>query len=137
MLVLRIFHEPHNWQGDDPVALWEEYMQEPWSDYDGADRFVVVDGSDIVGGFAVYWDESDDIEGNFCSGWAARHRGVPTAAILQQLASTAGDIYFKTDKRAAKFLLEKIGKKVKNTESFSYYIVRGNDNGKAEKNFRR
>lgn len=132
MLILQLFHEPHNWKGDDPAFLWEENMHEPWSDYAAADKFIVVDGADIVGGFAVYWDESDGIAGNFCSGWAAHRRKVPTAAILQQLARTAGDIYFKTDKRPAKILLEKIGKKVKNAGSFSYYVVRGKKNGETE-----
>jgi hypothetical protein len=46
--------------------LWEDNMHEPWSDYNGSDMFVVLDGGDIVGGFAVYFDESDGIKGNFC-----------------------------------------------------------------------
>lgn len=118
--------------GQDPVTLWEDNMHEPWSDYAAADKFVVLDGSEIVGGFAVYWDESDGVAGNFCSGWAAHRKKVPTADILKQLARTAGDIYFKTDKRPAKFLLEKIAKRVKNTERFVYYVIRGNENGKTE-----
>ena len=113
--------------------LWEENMHEPWADYNGSDMFVVLDGGEIVGGFAVYLDDSDGIVGNFCSGWAAHRKKVPTADILKQLARTAGDIYFKTDKRPVKFLLEKIGQKVKNTERFGYYIIRGNKNGKTKK----
>ncbi len=107
--------------------LWEENMHEPWADYSAADLFVVQDGmtGDVIGGFAVYRDESDGVAGLFCSGWAARHRGVPTAAILQRLAEMIGGVYFKTDKRTAKILLEKIGKKVKTTKRFVYYIVRG------------
>lgn len=105
--------------------LWEENMHEPWSDYDGADMFVVLDKGDVVGGFAVYQDESDDIAGIFCSGWAARHRKVPTDKIIQQIALNVGDLYFKTDQRTAKILLEKIGEKVKITDRFVYYIVRG------------
>lgn len=105
--------------------LWEENMHEPWADYHGSDMFVVLDGGDIVGGFAVYQDESDGIAGVFCSGWAARHRKVPTDKIIQQIALNVGDLYFKTDQRTAKILLEKIGEKVKITDRFVYYIVRG------------
>ena len=113
-------------QGDNALAqqLWEENMHEPWSDYDGADMFVVVHFDEVVGGFAVYRDESDDITGIFCSGWAGRHKKVPVADIIKQIASNVGDLYFKTDKRAAKILLEKIGKKVKTTDRFVYYIVK-------------
>lgn len=107
------------------IELWEQHMHEPWSDYDGADMFVVLDGYDIVGGFAVYKDESDGIKGTFCSGWAARHRGVPTDRIIKQIALNYGDLYFKTDQRPAKILLEKIGKRVKITDRFVYYIVKG------------
>ena len=99
-------------------------MHEPWSDYDGADMFVVVHFDEVVGGFAVYRDESDDITGIFCSGWAGRHKKVPVADIIKQIASNVGDLYFKTAKRAAKILLEKIGKKVKTTDRFVYYIVK-------------
>ena len=105
--------------------LWEENMHEPWGDYHGSDMFVVLDKGDIVGGFAVYQDESDGIAGVFCSGWAARHRKVPTDKIIQQIALNVGDLYFKTDQRTAKILLEKIGEKVKITDRFVYYIVRG------------
>ena len=104
--------------------LWEENMREPWADYNGADMFVVLDAGDVVGGFAVYKDESDGIKGTFCSGWAARHRGVPTGSIIKQIALNVGDLYFKTDQRTAKILLEKIGEKVKTTDRFVYYIVR-------------
>ena len=105
--------------------LWEENMHEPWADYHGSDMFVILDKGDIVGGFAVYQDESDGIAGVFCSGWAARHRKVPTDKIIQQIALNVGDLYFKTDQRTAKILLEKIGEKVKTTDRFVYYIVRG------------
>lgn len=100
-------------------------MHEPWADYNGSDMFVVLDGGDIVGGFAVYCDDSDGIKGTFCSGWAERHRKVPTDRIIKQIASNVSNLYFKTDKRPAKFLLEKIGKKVKITDRFVYYIVKG------------
>lgn len=104
--------------------LWEENMHEPWSTYKGADMFVVLDDKDIVGGFAVYADKSDGICGVFCSGWAARHKKVPTAKIIKQIAKNYGDLYFKTDQRTAKILLEKIGEKVKTTDRFVYYIVK-------------
>ena len=107
----------------DIKALWEEHMHEPWSDYNNSDMFVVLDGGDIVGGFSVYFDESDGIKGHFCSGWAERHRKVPTDRIVKQIASNVGDLYFKTDQRTAKILLEKIGKKVKNVGRFWYFIV--------------
>lgn len=107
------------------VLLWEENMKEPWSDYDGSDMFVVIDNDDIVGGFAVYRDESDGISGVFCSGWAGHHKHVPTDEIIKQIAKNTGDLYFKTDKRTAKVLLEKIGTKVKTTGEFCYYIVKG------------
>lgn len=113
--------------------LWEENMKEPWRVYDKADMFAVIHDDKIVGGFAVYRDNSEGVKGLFCSGWAGRHLKVPADRILQRLADSVGDVYFKTDKRAAKFLLEKIGQKVKNTERFGYYIIRGNKNGKTKK----
>lgn len=105
--------------------LWEENMHEPWADYLAADKFVVEDGGDIVGGFAVYRDDSDGISGLFCSGWAKHGAHVPTARILKQLAKTVGDVFFKTDKRTAKILLERIGEKVKTANGFGYYIIKG------------
>lgn len=104
--------------------LWEENMHEPWVNYDKADMFVVLDKEDIVGGFAVYVEKADGICGVFCSGWAARHRRVPTGRIIKQIAKNYGDLYFKTDQRTAKILLEKVGKKVKTTDRFVYYIVK-------------
>lgn len=112
--------------------LWEESMQEPWFVYDKADMFSVLHDNKIVGGFAVYRDNSDGVYGLYCSGWTARHSGVPADRILLQLASCVGDVYFKTDQRAAKFLLEKIGKRVKTTDRFVYYIIRGSKNGKTK-----
>jgi hypothetical protein len=113
---------------DNPTAkaLWEQNMREPWADYKGADMFVVRtdDTGDIVGGFAVYHDESDGVVGNFCSGWAQHGAKVPTDRIVKQIAMNTGDLYFKTDQRTAKILLEKIGEKVKTTDRFVYYIVR-------------
>lgn len=122
MRIEKIFGPLLNWN-QDPIALWEENMHEPWSDYNGSDMFVVLDGDDIVGGFSVYNDDSDGIKGTFCSGWAGRHKKVPCDRIIKQIAKNYGDLYFKTDQRTAKILLEKIGKKVKNTERFGYYIV--------------
>lgn len=111
----------------DPVAidLWEENMHEPWADYIGADMFVVRDKGEIVGGFAVYRDDSDGVKGLFCSGWAKHGAHVPTGRILKQLAKTVGDVFFKTDQRTAKILLERIGEKVKTANGFGYYIVKG------------
>jgi hypothetical protein len=108
----------------DAKRLWEENMHEPWADYAAADKFIVEDGGDIVGGFAVYWDDSDGISGHYCSGWAKHGAHVPTERILKQLAKTVGDVYFKTDKRTAKILLERIGEKVKTANGFGYYIIK-------------
>lgn len=105
------------------MELWESHMHEPWADYKGADMFAVLDNYEIVGGFAVYHDTSGGISGTFCSGWAKHGAKVPTDRIIKQIAKNYGDLYFKTDKRPAKILLEKIGKKVKNTSRFGYYIV--------------
>ena len=104
-------------------VLWEDNMLEPWDDYALADKFVVMHDDEIVGGFAVYWDESDGIAGHFCSGWAKHGAHVPTARILQQLVANIGDVYFKTDRRPAKFLLEKIGTRIKNVGRFGYFIM--------------
>lgn len=107
-----------------PVTLWEQNMHESWYDYTGSDMYVVLDNDEIVGGFAVYADESDGVSGVFCSGWAGRHKKVPCDRIIKQIAKNYGDLYFKTDKRTAKILLEKIGKKVKTTDQFVYYVVK-------------
>ena len=109
----------------DAKRLWEENMHEPWADYLAADKFVVEDGGDIVGGFAVYRDDSDGVVGRFCSGWAKHGAHVPTVRILQRLADSIGGVYFKTDQRTAKILLEKIGERVKTVGRFGYFIVRG------------
>ena len=126
MIIERIFGTPIGWDPD-PVFLWAENMHEPWGTYDGADRFIGRDENtgDILGGFAVYNDNSDGVKGLFCSGWVARHKKVPVAGVIKQLVKNVGPVYFKTDKRAAKILLEKIGEKVKNTSQFGYYIVKG------------
>lgn len=108
----------------DAKRLWEENMHEPWADYLAADKFIVLDRDEIVGGFAVYRDDSDGISGLFCSGWAKHGAHVPTGRILKQLAKTVGDVFFKTDKRTAKILLERIGEKVKTANGFGYYIIK-------------
>lgn len=123
MEILRLAYNNSEYNGQSPAILWEENMHEPWGDYSCADKFIVVDQGDIVAGFAVYWDDSDGITGHFCSGWAGRHKKVPVSKIIKQIALNIGDLYFKTDQRTAKILLEKIGKKVKNTSRFGYYIV--------------
>ena len=125
MQILRLPYNDSVYADQDPAILWEMHMHEPWDDYAAADKFIVVDSGDIVGGFAVYWDESDGIAGHFCSGWAERHRKVPTDRIIRQIVSNVGDLYFKTDKRTAKILLEKIGERVKNVGRFWYFIIKG------------
>lgn len=124
MQILRLPAYDTEYNQQSPRILWEENMHEPWDDYAAADKFIVVDGDEIVGGFAVYWDDSDGIAGHYCSGWAKHGAHVPTGRILQQLAKTVGDVYFKTDKRTAKILLEKIGERVKNVGRFGYFIVK-------------
>ena len=128
MYIEELFGTPVAWNPD-PIALWEEHMHELWSDYKGADMFIVRDENtgDILGGFAVYKDESDGINGLFCSGWAKHGAKVPTARIIKQIVKNTGDLYFKTDQRTAKILLEKIGERVKTTPRFVYYIVRDNN----------
>lgn len=125
MYIEQLFGTPIGWNPD-PIFLWAENMHEPWDAYNGADRFVVRDetSGDILGGFAVYNDESDGIRGLFCSGWAKHGAHVPTDRILKQLVKNVGPVYFKTNKRTAKILLEKIGERVKNTERFVYYIIK-------------
>ena len=125
MYIEELFGTPIGWNPD-PIILWEENMHEPWLAYKGATMFVVrtEDTGEIVAGFAVYNDNSDGIKGIFCSGWAGRHKKVPCDKIIKQIALNFGDLYFKTDKRPAKFLLEKVGKKIKTTDRFVYYIVK-------------
>lgn len=125
MQVLRLSHNNAEYNEQSPRLLWEENMHEPWDTYALADKFIVEDGGDIVGGFAVYRDDSDGISGLFCSGWAKHGAHVPTGRILKQLAKTVGDVFFKTDKRTAKILLERIGEKVKTANGFGYYIIKG------------
>lgn len=128
MNIERIYGRPVGLDPD-PVGLWEENMKEPWNKYDQADMFILRDNNDILGGFAVYYDESDGVAGNFCSGWAKRHSNAPIEAVLKRLAWNVGDVYFKTQRRTAKFLLEKIAERVKKTDRYCYYIIRGNKNG--------
>lgn len=134
MYIEQLFGTPVEWNPD-PIALWEENMHEPWGDYLGADMFVVRDDKtgDILGGFAVYNDDSDGVKGLFCSGWAKHGAHVPTGRILKQLVANVGDVYFKTDKRTAKILLEKIGERIKTVNGFGYYIIKGANNGTTEK----
>ena len=106
-------------------SLWEDNMQEPFSDYDLADKFIQLnDSGEIVGSFAVYYDESDDVCGNFVSGWSAR-KNPHVMEILQMIADYLGEVYVKTDKRQMKIILHKIGKMVKNTDRFVYFIIKG------------
>lgn len=108
------------------IRLWEQNLGEPWHDYLNATKFVQYDDNgNIIGGFAVYWDESDGVAGHFVSGWSARKNIKSVIGVIQHLAGRLGEIYIKTDKRQMKIISEKIGKKVKNAGRFSYYIIKG------------
>lgn len=113
-------------------ALWEKKMGEPWEIYDKASRYVQIAPQGITGGFAVYYDNSDGVAGNFISGWSARKNLRSVMYVLQQFADDFGEIYVKTDKRQMKIICEKIGKLVKNAGSFAYYIIRSNNDGETK-----
>lgn len=113
------------------VALWEDNMKEPWSDYELADKFVQIGENGIESGFAVYYDESDGVCGNFVSGWSVR-KNPHVCEILQMLADKLGEIYIKTDKRQVKIISHKLGEMVKNTDRFVYFIIRSKSNGKTK-----
>ena len=107
--------------------LWEQNLGESWSVYDKASRYVQITPQGITGGFAVYYDNSDGVAGNFISGWSSRKNLRSVMYVLQQFADDFGEIYVKTDKRQMKIICEKIGKLVKNAGSFAYYIIRSNN----------
>ena len=109
--------------------LWEQNLGESWSIYDKASRYVQITPQGITGGFAVYYDNSDGVAGNFISGWSARKNLRSVMYVLQQFADDFGEIYVKTDKRQMKIICEKIGKLVKNAGPFAYYIIRSNNYG--------
>lgn len=109
------------------VRLWEENMQEKWTDYDKATKFIQKDAQEkIIGAFAVYWDNSDGVTGNFVSGWSARKNVDSVIGVIQHLANQLGEIYIKTDKRQMKIIAAQIGEMVKKCDQFVYYKVRGN-----------
>lgn len=109
------------------ISLWEENMKENWNDYKEATKFVQKDTQrKIIGGFAVYWDNSDGVEGNFISGWSARKNIHSVEAVIQHLANQLGEIFIKTNKRQMRIVANKLGKLVKKQGEFLYYIVRGN-----------
>lgn len=115
------------------AALWISNMKEPWFDYEKATKFVQLDNEGrIIAGFAVYFDDSDGVQGNFISGWSVRKNFHSVVSVIQDLADMLGEIYIKTDKRHVKIFSKKMGKLVKNAGSFSYYIIKGKKNGKAE-----
>lgn len=113
--------------------LWEQNLGESWSVYDKASRYVQITPQGITGGFAVYYDNSDGVAGNFISGWSARKNLWSVMYVLQQFADDFGEIYVKTDKRQMKIICEKIGKLVKNAGPFAYYIIRSNNDGETKR----
>lgn len=108
------------------ISLWEENMKENWNDYKEATKFVQKDTQGkIIGGFAVYWDNSDGIEGNFISGWSSRKNLESIEYVINRLASDLGEIFIKTNKRQMRIVANKLGEFVKKQGEFLYYIVRG------------
>lgn len=108
------------------IALWEENMKEKWSDYAQATKFIQKDAQGkIIGSFAVYWDDSDGVQGNFVSGWSARKNLESVEAVIQHLANQLGEIFIKTNKRQMQIVANKLGELVKKQGEFLYYIVRG------------
>lgn len=111
---------------DQEKLLWEHHMCEPWSDYEGATRFVQYDDyGDICAGFAVYWDNSDGVEGHYISGWSDRKNLHSVVDVIQHIADKLGSVFIKTDKRQMKIIGHKMGELVKNAGRFSYFIIRG------------
>lgn len=108
------------------ISLWEQNMGEDWYKYEQATHFVQTDDNGkINAGFAVYYDESDDICGNFISGWSKRKNIKSVEYVIQYLANELGEIFIKTKNRAVKIIAQKLGKEVKKHGEFVYYIVRG------------
>lgn len=108
------------------IQLWEEYMQEPFSDYAPATHFVQLDDNGkIIAGFCVYWDNDNGISGHFVSGWSDRKNVKSVIHVIKYLAGRLGEIRVKTDKRQMKILCEKIGTRIKTAGEFCYYIVKG------------
>lgn len=108
------------------ISLWEQNLGELWSTYGKATKFAQYnDDGDINAEFAVYYDESDGVKGNFVSGWSARHNLDSVIHVIKYLANLLGEIYIKTEKRQVKIIGYKLGKLVKNTGRFSYFIIRG------------
>lgn len=108
------------------IRLWEEKLGEPWHDYTNATKFVQYDeDGKIISGFAVYYDDSDGIAGNYISGWSARKNLKSVIAVINYLAKRLGEIYIKTDKRQMKIISGRLGELVKKSGSFCYYIVKG------------
>lgn len=130
--VFQISDHPHT----DIIRAWEEHMQESWSDYDGATRFVQLekggDGIAVIGGFAVYWDNSEGVEGHFVSGWSQRKNLSSVKDVILSLADKLGEVYIKTNKRQVRFVAQNLGKLVKKTDGFWYYVIKGDKHGKTE-----
>ena len=108
------------------VKLWEDNMGENWLDYKDATHFVQIDDNgNINAGFAVYYDESDDICGNFISGWSNRKNLDSVEYVILSIAEMLGQVFIKTNKRQVQIIANKLGKLVKKQGEFLYYIVRG------------
>lgn len=108
------------------IALWEQNMGEKWSDYEQATKFIQKNSQgQIIGCFAVYWDSSDGVEGNFISGWSSRKNLESIEYVINRLASDLGEIFIKTNKRQMRIVANKLGEFVKKQGEFLYYIVRG------------
>jgi hypothetical protein len=108
------------------VRLWEENLGEPWHDYTNATQFVQYDeDGKIIAGFAVYYDNSDGVAGNYISGWSARKNLKSVESVINYLAGRLGEIYIKTDKRQMKIISGRLGELVKKSGSFCYYIIKG------------
>lgn len=112
---------------DDKVkSLWEERMEEKWETYAPATHFVQYDDfGNICAGFAVYWDNSDEVEGHYISGWSNRKNLHSVVDVIQHIADKLGSVFIKTDKRQMKIIGYQMGKLVKNAGRFSYFIIRG------------
>lgn len=116
---------------DEVKSLWVKHMDEPWEDYKEATHFIQTDEKGkITAGFAVYWDEDNDINGHYISGWSDRKNYHSVVDVIQHVADTLGEVFIKTDKRNVKILALMLGDLVGTNGSFSYYIIRGKDNGK-------
>ena len=126
MIIQRVFKETPEIR-----RLWEDNMQEKWDEYDKATKFIQKNASgEIIGGFAIYHDNSDGVVGNFISGWSIRKNLESVEAVIQTAADAMGEIFIKTQKREMKWVAGRMGEVVQICGSFAYYKVKGNRHGK-------